>query len=560
MTVRTRAQLNADANSALPDNVAGEISPADVRQRIKDLADSARLAEDLGDAAGKNVGSGANDVAAGNHGHGAATSGAPGFMAAADKQKLDGIEAGADVTDAQNVGSAIHGASAKTGPVDADTVAIIDSAASNALKKVTWANVKAALKTYFDTLYATATHVHAVATTSVAGFMSSIDKSKLDGIAAGATANDTDANLKNRANHTGSQAISTITGLQSALDAKQSASAKGQANGYASLDGTGKVPMGQIPDALIGSVKYEGTWNASTNTPTIPAAAPANKGAYYIVSVAGTTTVSGINDWEIGDWIISDGSVWGKVDNTDQVMSVNGQRGGVVLTKADVGLGNVDNTSDANKPISTATQNALDTKAGTAVATTSANGLMSSADKTKLDGVEAGAQVNTVTSVAGKTGAVPLAKSDVGLGNVDNTSDAAKPVSTAQQTALNGKANLSGGNSFSGTQRGNITALSVSSGSIAWNLANGNDFTVTLTANATLSLPTGIATHVGQKGRILVSQDGTGGRTLAVVANFIPLGSSSVPAIPSAANAKAYLAYDVISTTEIAFTLTGVGA
>lgn len=49
---------------------------------------------------------------------------------------------------------------------------------------------------------------------------------------------------------------------------------------------------------------------------------------------------------------------------------------------------------------------------------------------------------DTVTSVAGKTGAVTLAKSDVGLGNADNTSDAAKPVSTAMQTALNAKANL----------------------------------------------------------------------------------------------------------------------
>ena len=45
-----------------------------------------------------------------------------------------------------------------------------------------------------------------------------------------------------------------------------------------------------------------------------------------------------------------------------------------------------------------------------------------------------------VQSVAGRTGAVTLAKSDVGLGNVDNTSDAAKPLSTATQTALDGKA------------------------------------------------------------------------------------------------------------------------
>jgi hypothetical protein len=65
----------------------------------------------------------------------------------------------------------------------------------------------------------------------------------------------------------------------------------------------------------------------------------------------------------------------------------------------------------------------------------------SSTEKTKLAGVASGAQVNTVASVAGKTGAVTLVKGDVGLANVDNTADTAKPVSTAQQTALNGKAN-----------------------------------------------------------------------------------------------------------------------
>jgi hypothetical protein len=55
-----------------------------------------------------------------------------------------------------------------------------------------------------------------------------------------------------------------------------------------------------------------------------------------------------------------------------------------------------------------------------------------------------------VTSVAGKTGTVTLSKSDVGLGNVNNTTDAAKPVSTATQTALNAKARLSG-DTFTGT-------------------------------------------------------------------------------------------------------------
>ena len=75
------------------------------------------------------------------------------FLAAADIRTILNVENGADVTDAGNVGSAIDGATAKTTPVDADTVGLIDSAASNVLKKLSWANIKAALKTYFDTLY-----------------------------------------------------------------------------------------------------------------------------------------------------------------------------------------------------------------------------------------------------------------------------------------------------------------------------------------------------------------------------------------------------------------------
>lgn len=59
---------------------------------------------------------------------------------------------------------------------------------------------------------------HGVATAYVAGFMAPADKSKLDGVAAGATTNSSDATLLARANHTGEQAISTVTGLQAALD------------------------------------------------------------------------------------------------------------------------------------------------------------------------------------------------------------------------------------------------------------------------------------------------------------------------------------------------------
>ncbi|WP_395660828.1 hypothetical protein [Aestuariivirga sp.] len=72
----------------------------------------------------------------------------------------------------------------------------------------------------------------------------------------------------------------------------------------------------------------------------------------------------------------------------------------------------------------------------------------------KNDGSDTILEVGPVRAVAGKTGAVTLAKADVGLGEVDNTSDAAKPVSTATQMALNGKANNSHGHAI-----GDVTSL-----------------------------------------------------------------------------------------------------
>lgn len=62
---------------------------------------------------------------------------------------------------------------------------------------------------------------HTNATTTEAGFMSAADKSKLNGIEAAATANQTDTYLLDRANHTGTQAISTVDGLQLSLDGKE---------------------------------------------------------------------------------------------------------------------------------------------------------------------------------------------------------------------------------------------------------------------------------------------------------------------------------------------------
>ena len=174
------------------------------------------------------------------------------------------------------------------------------------------------------------------------------EATKLSNIAANATANQSDAYLLSRANHTGTQAISTISGLQTALDAKVALTQIGIANGVAGLDGSGKVPVAQPPDAVLGGVVYKGGWNATTNTPTIPAADSTNKGWYYIVTTAGATDVDGITDWEVGDWIISDGTAWDKVDNTDKVASVNGLTGTVVIDVANLASAGTMATQDAN--------------------------------------------------------------------------------------------------------------------------------------------------------------------------------------------------------------------
>lgn len=85
-----------------------------------------------------------------------------------------------------------------------------------------------------------------------------------------------------------------------------------------------------------GAVTYEGTWDASTNTPTLVSSV-GTKGEYYVVAVAGNTNLNGVTDWQPSDWAIFNGTAWEKVDNSDLVTSVNGQTGIVVLTAANVG-------------------------------------------------------------------------------------------------------------------------------------------------------------------------------------------------------------------------------
>ena len=97
-----------------------------------------------------------------------------------------------------------------------------------------------------------------------------------------------------------------------------------------------------VTSGVTGQLNYAGTWNASTNTPTL-ASGVGTKNTYYVVSFAGSTNLDGITDWQVGDWAIFNGTVWQKIDQTNTVSSVNGQVGAVVLGVANI-AGAVPNT------------------------------------------------------------------------------------------------------------------------------------------------------------------------------------------------------------------------
>nr|DAH66859.1 MAG TPA: hypothetical protein [Caudoviricetes sp.] len=173
------------------------------------------------------------------------------------------------------------------------------------------------------------------------------------------------------------------------------------------LDTNNKVRAIYLPDEVLGQLSYQGTWDASTST-----GAPATtkqKGDYYVCSKGGrynpdgTQIASGVQAFAVGDWAVYNGTSWDKVDNTDAVTMVNGQIGSVqtykgeysnstTYHKGDIVLGTdsclylyINNLAASGHATSETTHWKIFGKVYDN-ATQTAAGLMSAADKKKLDG------------------------------------------------------------------------------------------------------------------------------------------------------------------------------
>lgn len=262
-----------------------------------------------------------------------------------------------------------------------------------------------------------------------------------------------------------------LIGDTSELNSKvqQFINSKGAPNGLASLNESGIIPSAQLPSYVDDVIEVD----TFSNLP-----GTGESGKIYIVQDTNLTY-----RWSGTDYVeISKSLALGETSST----AYSGDKGKATTDKLNripdkliTDTVNVNqSTTEAVLNFTTYRQEAQQVGRNTLTitsATISQAGLMSSSDKTKLDGLKDQAgitsdidavQTNLETHINNKTNPHEVTKAQVGLGNVDNTSDANKPISTATQTALNSKFSATDGNALKQTIE-NMPNLVVTEGSVS---------------------------------------------------------------------------------------------
>lgn len=179
---------------------------------------------------------------------------------------------------------------------------------------------------------------------------------------------------------TSQQVIDTLASLQTQIN-NLIPSQTGNAGKFLTTDGT-DVSWASV----AGGLSYQGTWDAATNTPTLTSGVGSN-GYYYVVATAGSTNLDGITDWQIGDWLLFNGTAWQKIDQSNLVTSVNGQTGAVSLTTTDI--------NEGTNLYYTDTRARASVSAGTGITYDSATGVVTNAAPDQTVALTGGTGIST---------------------------------------------------------------------------------------------------------------------------------------------------------------------
>ena len=284
---------------------------------------------------------------------------------------------------------------------------------------------------------------------------------------------------------------------------------------------------------VSGALVYQGTWDALTNNPTLTSGV-GTKGYYYVVSVAGTTNLDGITDWQVGDWAVFNGTVWQKVDNSEityvsNVATGTGLTGGPITSTGTISI--------ANTTVTAASYGAADT-VGTF--TVNAQGQLTAAANASIAinvAAVSGAVANTINVLSGTglTGGGALTSNvTLSIANTTVTSGTYGNASTVAQFEVNPQGQLT-----SASNQAIAINVAAVSGAVpnTVNVIAGTGMSGggALTGNVTLT-NAGVTSFNTRIGDVTLSNTdvttalgytpGTGNGTITAVTGTLPISSS----------------------------------